>query len=103
MTNSAFLQIEGAFQRFEQSVSAKDAYTFRNTKLKDVRDAAKEVENQLAKRGEHRAMRRIEPFLKGLGHYSDAIGVLCNGTPYLPWIWVCLHNLRGLLADSIAD
>ena len=92
MANPALAQVENAFNRFRQTVSSKDANTFNRTELRDVRDAAKEVERQLAARGENRALRRIEPFLNGLGHYSEAVGVLCNGTPYLPWVWVCAHS-----------
>jgi hypothetical protein len=25
--------------------------------------------------------------LRGMEHYSKVVEVLCNGTPYLSWIW----------------
>jgi hypothetical protein len=89
MATPALSSIEESFRRFKDTVSASDAREFNRTDLSAVRVAAREIEKQLAAKGEHRALRRIEPFLTGLGHYSEAIGALCNGTPYLPWIWVC--------------
>ncbi|EUC41875.1 hypothetical protein COCMIDRAFT_57997, partial [Bipolaris oryzae ATCC 44560] len=32
-------------------------------------------------------MARLDPFLRGMEHYSKVVEVLCNGTPYLAWIW----------------
>lgn len=87
MANPALSTIEDAFHRFKSTVSPNDAIDFNRTDLSDVRKAALDIEKQLAAKGEARALRRLEPFLTGLGHYSEAIGVLCNGTPYLPWIW----------------
>jgi hypothetical protein len=88
MANLAQSTIEDAFRRFKSTVSPNDALEFDRTDLSAVRTAVREIEKQLAAKGEARALRRLEPFFTGLGHYSEAIGVLCNGTPYLPWIWV---------------
>ena len=33
-------------------------------------------------------MRRLQPFFDGLDRYSKVIEILCNGTPYLSYIWV---------------
>lgn len=93
--------IEDAFERFRRTVSADDARAFHSTTLRDVRAAARFIEQQLASRQELRNMRRIEPVLEGLERYSKAVEVLCNGTPYLPWIWVSiwpwLSNITGSL------
>ncbi|OCL07434.1 hypothetical protein AOQ84DRAFT_408982 [Glonium stellatum] len=86
----ARLTFQDAFARFEQTVqkfSIEDSHRFQSTSLEDVRSAAKEIERQLAARQCLRNMRRIQPFLDGLERYSKVIEVLCNGTPYLPWIW----------------
>jgi hypothetical protein len=90
MANAPLSTIEESFRRFKDTVSASDVYEFNHTELSAVRDAAREIEKQLAAKGDNRALRRIEPLLTGLGHYSEAMSVLCNGTPYLPWVWVCL-------------
>lgn len=82
------MTIEEAFETFRASVSSNDARQFQNTNLQDVWSAAKEVENKLAAKQCSRNLKRIQPFLEGLEHYSKAVEILCNGTPYLPWIWV---------------
>lgn len=86
-TSPALAKIDDAFTRFKATVSTSDAREFQHTDLKDVRDAARDIERRLAAKGECRALIRLNPLFKGLDHYSEAIGVLCNGTPYLPWIW----------------
>jgi hypothetical protein len=83
----ALSKIEDAFTRFKATVSPNDARQFHQTELRDVRSAAHELEKQLAAKGECRALVRLNPLLKGLGHYSEAMSVLCNGTPCLPWVW----------------
>jgi hypothetical protein len=77
-----------AFSKLENIVTVDDARTFHSTTLSDVRDAARQIEQQLAARQCLRNMTRLRPLLDGLERYSKAVEVLCNGTPYLPWIWV---------------
>ena len=77
-----------AFDRLKSIVTKDDARSFQSTTLQDVRIAALDLENQLGERQSLRNMRRIQPFLAGLERYASAVDTLCNGTPYLPWIWV---------------
>lgn len=79
--------IEQAFQELEKCATPIDARTFRNTTLGDVRKAALQLEKQLEARQASCNMRRLEPLFNSLEHYSKPLEVLCNGTPYLPWIW----------------
>ena len=79
--------IREAFEDLEQIVSPADSHDFGSATLESVRQAALEIENQLGSRSSLRNMRRLESFFTGLQHYSATIEVLCNGTPYLPWIW----------------
>jgi hypothetical protein len=88
----ARLIFRDAFDRFKDIVTVDDARTFQSTTLQDVRNAARDLENQLGERRSLRNMRRIQPFLAGLERYSKAVEILCNGTPYLPWIWVGLRH-----------
>jgi hypothetical protein len=85
-----------AFDTFKASVSQIDARNFQSTTLRDVHLAAIDIEKVQRERQSVRNMKRIEPFLEGLGKYSKVIEVLCNGTPYLPWIWVSLSR-KGLV------
>lgn len=81
------MTITEAITRLQQSISSDDALLFESTSLADVRQAAVEVEAKLAASQSLRNMRRIESFLNGIEHYSKVVEVVCNGTPYLPWIW----------------
>jgi hypothetical protein len=80
--------ISDAFEKLERAVTTDDAREFHSTTLRDVRDAAKDIETELRARGMVRNMARLEPFFAGLDRYSKVVEILCNGTPYLPWIWV---------------
>ena len=80
-----------AYEKIRQSVTPKDAQDFQSTTLKDVWAAAREIESVQRKRRSIQNMRRIEPFLKALEKYSKTIETICNGTPYLPYIWVSLR------------
>jgi len=79
--------VREAFEDLERTVSAGDRINLKDTVLNDVRQAAHHIEDQLAARQSLRNMRRLMPLFDGLEYYSKSIEVLCNGTPYLPWIW----------------
>lgn len=84
--------IQHAFERLEQEVKHDDARIFQSTTLHDVRRAVRQVEQQLAAQQRLRNLQRIQPFLDGLEGYSKPLEVLCNGTPFLPWVWVSTQN-----------
>ena len=83
----ARLTVQDAFDRFAATVTLDDQRLFNDTKLKDVRDEAIKIERQLRARRTQRNMARLEPFLRGVEHYSKVVEVLCNGTPCLSWVW----------------
>ena len=93
---STLTSFDAAFQRLQSSISKEDHRSFQSTTVKDVWEAAKSIENYLASIGKLRRFRRIESFLSGLEQYSKVIEVLCNGTPYLPYIWVCQFCFCGV-------
>ena len=80
--------IEQAFTKFEAIVRANDARLFKSTTLADVREAARIVERDQTQRRCLRNMKRIEPLFEGLQVLAGAIETLCQGTPYLCYIWV---------------
>jgi hypothetical protein len=90
VSGQARVTIEQAFERFAATVTPNDHREFEDTHIKDVWEAALQIEKKLAARQSLRNMRRLYPFLQGLDHYSKSIEVLCNGTPYLSWIWVSI-------------
>lgn len=82
--------IAEAFEKLRRSISEEDAKTFATTELKDVWLAVREIENTQRKRQSAQNLRRVEPFLRGIEQYAKVIEVLCNGTPFMPYVWVCL-------------
>lgn len=86
--------IERAFLKLKQSVSNNDALVFQSTLLEDVWKAAEEIERAQRQRKSLRNLNRIEPLLLALDRYSKPVEILCNGTPFLPWIWVSYARLH---------
>ncbi|CAK7243972.1 MAG: hypothetical protein STHCBS139747_005506 [Sporothrix thermara] len=84
---AALQAIDAAFKNFEKSVSPGDARAFTGMTLQQVRNAALTIETRLADRGSLRNMKRLMPLFSGLENYADVMGLLCNGTPYLSWLW----------------
>ncbi|CBX99800.1 hypothetical protein LEMA_P073890.1 [Plenodomus lingam JN3] len=76
-----------AFEELERTVTPADSGAFRSVEVEHVRIEALDIEKQLAVRQALCNMRRLEPLLRGLEHYARVVDVLCNGTPFLPWIW----------------
>ncbi|KAL7964170.1 hypothetical protein HDV63DRAFT_398832 [Trichoderma sp. SZMC 28014] len=87
VSTAARQTLQTAFKDLERTITPADSRDFRDTTLQNVRDAALEIERQLAARGLLRNMRRLMPLFRGLEHYSKVMETLCNGTQYLPWIW----------------
>ena len=79
--------IRTAYDQLNQIILPRDSCDFKSLTLEYVRNSALAIEDQLASRRSLRNMRRLLPLFNGLEHYGNVISVLCNGTPYLSWIW----------------
>ncbi|RYP13217.1 hypothetical protein DL765_006989 [Monosporascus sp. GIB2] len=79
--------LQTAYEDLRQTIRPDDAHGLADTGLREVRSGVIDIENQLAARQCLRNMRRLEPLFRGLEHYSKTVEILCNGTPYLSWIW----------------
>jgi hypothetical protein len=79
--------MEVAYEQLRETMTLEDFRELDGATLEDVRKAALGIENQMAARKSLRNMRRLVPLLAGLEHYAKVVDVLCNGTPFLPWIW----------------
>jgi len=88
-SREANVRFETAIKDLQTVLTYSDATAFKSTTPEDVWKAVEEIQDSQRKRKSLRAMRRIEPFLKALEGYSEAIAVVCNGTLFVPWIWVC--------------
>ena len=81
-----------AFERLRATINPEDARTFASTTMQDVWNAARRIERQLEAKRSLRNFNRIQKFLAGIEQYSKIVEVLCNPTPYLPFIWVQFHS-----------
>ncbi|KAF2129964.1 hypothetical protein P153DRAFT_356631 [Dothidotthia symphoricarpi CBS 119687] len=105
LTPQARKIFQESFDKFQQTVqklSPSDQREFNDTTLRDVRKAAREIEQLLAARQCLRNMQRLEPLLNGLEAYAAVVEVLCNGTPYLAWIWTPIKLMMKLATDHIS-
>ncbi|KAK4164614.1 hypothetical protein QBC43DRAFT_352703 [Cladorrhinum sp. PSN259] len=98
---AALRTIKNAFRDLEKSLSVADRRNLQDTTLDDVRRAATMVQDQLAARQSLRNMRRLLPLFDGLSYYSKSIEVLCNGTPYMCWIWAPLKVILKVASDYV--
>jgi len=87
--------IASAFERLQRSISSEHAHDFASTKLEDVWKTVREIDVAQRKRQSAQNLRRVEPLLKGIEKYGKVIEVLCNGTPFLPYVWVCCYASIG--------
>lgn len=93
--------IDTAFKKLEKAIAPGDALGFANTTLDDVRAAALQIEEQMAARGSLRNMKRLMPLFTALEHYSSVMEVLCNGTPYLPWLWAPIKLILRIASEYV--
>ena len=88
VSNLARKTMRVAFDNLERAITPADAQKMRSvSSIGQVREAALRLENELAARQSLRNMRRLAPLLNGMEHYGKVVEVLCNGTPFLSWIW----------------
>ncbi|KAH7343012.1 hypothetical protein BKA65DRAFT_587311 [Rhexocercosporidium sp. MPI-PUGE-AT-0058] len=99
MAASQLATFECAFERLKESVKPHHAIEFQSTTLKDVWDAANEIQRIQRQRSSLRNMGRLKPFLQGLEKYSKCLDTLCNGTPFLPWVWAPVKLILQLASD----
>jgi hypothetical protein len=81
--------IQKAFDSLQRSLSVEHQHTFGSTALQNVWSAIQDIETAQRKSQCAQNLRRIEPLLEALEKYAKVIEVLCNGTQYLSFIWVC--------------
>ncbi|KAI0381074.1 hypothetical protein F5Y04DRAFT_289036 [Hypomontagnella monticulosa] len=93
--------IKTAFEELERTFTPADSREFPVTTLDHVKKAMLNIENELAARRSLRHMRRLAPFLKGLEHYAKVMDILCNGTPYLSWIWAPITLILRIACEHV--
>ncbi|KAF0315662.1 hypothetical protein GQ607_017099 [Colletotrichum asianum] len=93
--------IKDAFDQLEQTILPEDSHDFSTTTLDHVRKSALAIEDQLAARKSLRNMRRLVPLFNGLEHYGRVVEILCNGTPYLSWVWAPISLVLRIASEYI--
>lgn len=93
--------LQTAYDDLCRTIRPEDAHDFAKTSLNDVRRAVEAIEDQLAARQCLRNMRRLDPLFRGLDHYSKSVDILCNGTPFLPWIWSPITVILKVSSDFV--
>lgn len=93
--------IRTAYEELERTITPAESSDFRSSTLQDVRKAALEIERQLGARQCLRNMRRLVPLFSGLEHYSKVVDILCNGTPYLPWLWAPITLILRISSEYV--
>ncbi|KAK4144471.1 uncharacterized protein C8A04DRAFT_36713 [Dichotomopilus funicola] len=93
--------VQRAFEELRQTITPQDSRDFDKTTIQDVRQAALNIEVQLASRQCLRNMRRLMPLFQGLEHYEKAMSVLCNGTPFLPWAWAPITFILRVACEHV--
>ncbi|KAK2028567.1 hypothetical protein LX32DRAFT_394337 [Colletotrichum zoysiae] len=46
-------------------------------------------------------MRRLMPLLDGMEHYAKVMDILCNGTPFLSWVWAPITLILRVASEYI--
>lgn len=93
--------MRGAFDALKKTITPQDSKDFHSSTLERVRNEAIQIENHLAARQSLRNMRRLMPLLTALEHYSKAVDTLCNGTPFLPWIWAPITLILRVASEYV--
>ncbi|KAK8026415.1 NACHT domain protein [Apiospora marii] len=94
--------ISDAFKKLEATIVAGDMQDLKEMKtIEQVREAVLKIESQLAARGKLRNLRRLLPLFQGLEHYAKVVDVLCNGTPFLPWVWAPITLILRVSSDHL--
>ena len=76
-----------AYEDTQTLFRSEDTREFLTLSIRDIYEECLRIDDKLALNKRIRNMRRVRPFLEGIERYSKVIEPLCNGTPFLPWIW----------------
>ncbi|KAK1983803.1 hypothetical protein LZ30DRAFT_545280, partial [Colletotrichum cereale] len=90
-----------AFEELQRTITPQDWTAAESTTLEDVRKAALDIETQLAARQSLRNMRRLMPLLAGMEHYAKVMDILCNGTPFLSWVWAPITLILRIASEYV--
>ncbi|KAK7987389.1 kinesin light chain, partial [Apiospora arundinis] len=99
VSRAAQQTVQHAFEELRDTITPNDFNNSKKKTLQDVISEAKKIENELAARKALRNLKRFAPLFQGMEHYAKAMDVVCNGTPYLPWIWAPITLILRVAAE----
>ncbi|KAH6692826.1 hypothetical protein BKA61DRAFT_714437, partial [Leptodontidium sp. MPI-SDFR-AT-0119] len=79
--------IADAFNKLSATISEEHAHDFASTTIEGVWKAVRDIDSSQRQRQSAQNLGRIKPLLQGIEKYAKVIEVLCNGTPYLSYVW----------------
>lgn len=89
-----------ALARFKKGLTPKEMADFAVTSIDDVHAEADRIQQEQAKRGSLRNMRRIQPYINGLSQFSKVIEVFIQAKPeIMSFIWVSYVGVSGIAAN----
>ncbi|KAK4164640.1 hypothetical protein QBC43DRAFT_45733 [Cladorrhinum sp. PSN259] len=92
--------IELSCQRFRRSIEVDDDRELQRLSLEDVRQGVFDIQRELRAKQCLRNLDRLSPYLDAADRYSKAVGHLCNGVPFLPYIWAPLMVILRSVRDQ---
>ncbi|UPK96932.1 hypothetical protein LCI18_007867 [Fusarium solani-melongenae] len=93
--------LKTAYDELDRTIAPGDKQDFGTTTLQHVRKAVRDIENQLGARQSLRNMGRLMPLFQGLEHYPKVVEILCNGTPYLSWVWAPISLILRIACEYV--
>lgn len=90
-SSPALERMEEAYQRFKCTLTAEDCVNFHSATRREAWEELRKLQRVHGAEVGSSTFINLQSFLSGLEGYSSVIEVLCNGTPYLSFIWVCFN------------
>ena len=86
-SDDALRKIETAFNNFWKIITPRDERDFKSLELAELRRQIQNIESTIDSQVTQLHLRSILAFVDAVDKYSEVIGVLCQGTPYLCFLW----------------
>jgi hypothetical protein len=84
---------ERVLEGFKKDLKKKDKDNFQMTSLETLNQAIGEIQKQQQSERRMQNMTRLKRFIEAMAEYGKVIDTFCNGSQFVPFIWVSfLHS-----------
>jgi hypothetical protein len=84
---------ERVLEEFKKDLKKKDKDNFQMTSLETLNQAIGEIQKQQQSERRMQNMTRLKRFIEAMAEYGKVIDTFCNGSQFVPFIWVSfLHS-----------